>query len=205
MNMRLIYGMIGLNVTFFMYANYTKVQAQQGHVELFSKWYPNMTLSVYGLVKEHRYWTIITSTFSHLEFFHVASNMVSFYYMSQMLAATPYFTPLRLLTLVIGSGVCGGLGYLCLQIQQRDPHQAALGFSGSVMGVGTIAAFLYPKTTIQIYGIIPVPLWALMLGYAFYDGYYLSDQNSRIAHAGHLGGAAFGALYYFTRLRGLRI
>jgi membrane associated rhomboid family serine protease len=44
----------------------------------------------------------------------------------------------------------------------------------------------------------------LAVGYGVYDGYYLNDNKSRIGHAGHLGGAAFGFLYYIWRLRGLR-
>ena len=59
--------------------------------------------------------------------------------------------------------------------------------------------------TFHIYGIIPVPLWALMTGYAIYDGYYLSDSRSKIGHGGHLGGIAFGVVYYFAKLRGLRL
>jgi membrane associated rhomboid family serine protease len=43
-----------------------------------------------------------------------------------------------------------------------------------------------------------------VLGYAAYDGYYLNSENSRIGHAGHLGGLAFGIGYYLLRLRGLR-
>jgi membrane associated rhomboid family serine protease len=57
---------------------------------------------------------------------------------------------------------------------------------------------------VYIYGIIPLPLWATVAGYAVYDGYYLNDNNSRIGHAGHLGGLAFGIAYYLLRLRGLR-
>jgi membrane associated rhomboid family serine protease len=48
-------------------------------------------------------------------------------------------------------------------------------------------------------------LWATVAGYAVYDGYYLNDNKSRVGHAGHLGGLAFGIAYYLLRLRGLRV
>ena len=205
MNMRLIYGLIGLNVGIYGYSEYVKLQAQQGHPGPYISYVKNMTLSPIGIIKEHRYWTAITSTFAHSGAFHILGNMLSFYYMASLLAATPTFTPLKLATLVFGSGLAGSAGWLFSKLNQGDPYQRALGFSGSVMGVGTVAAFLYPRVTFQIYGIIPVPLWALMAGYAVYDGFYLNDTRGRTAHAGHLGGVAFGVVYYLARLRGLRL
>lgn len=165
----------------------------------------NMTISLQGFLGERRYWTALTSCFSHLDLMHIVGNMLSFYYMGQLLAITPYFTPVRFLTVILGSGVAGSAAWLYSTLRQGDPQKRALGFSGSLMGVGTVAAFLYPKTTFQIYGIIPVPLWALIAGYALFDGYYLNDQRSRIGHGGHLGGFAFGVLYSFAKLRGVRV
>ncbi|KAJ4300702.1 hypothetical protein N0V90_002790 [Kalmusia sp. IMI 367209] len=209
-NMKLIYGIIGLNTGIFLYAQYLKEQARQGFPQPMITYLQNMSLSLYGVLREGRYWTTVTSVFSHIDPMHIIGNMLSFYYMGQLLACTPTFTPLRLLTIILGSGLAGSAGYLYTAMQsattrQGNPRQMALGFSGAVMGVGTIAAFLYPKTTFMIYGIVPVPLWGLMAGYAFYDGYYLNDRGSRTAHSGHLGGLAFGILYYLAKLRGLRV
>ncbi|KAJ4348150.1 uncharacterized protein N0V89_009522 [Didymosphaeria variabile] len=204
-NTRLIYGIMGLNTGIFVYAMYLKEQARQGHQLPLVKFLQNMSLSPVGVLKEHRYWTTITSVFSHVEILHIAGNMLSFFYMGSMLAATPGFTPLKLATLIVGSGFAGSMGWLYVAMKNRNYQSTALGFSGSVMGVGTVAAFLYPKTTFAIYGIVPVPLWALIAGYAIFDGYYLNDRNSRVGHAGHLGGLAFGVVYYFARVRGLRI
>lgn len=73
------------------------------------------------------------------------------------------------------------------------------------MGLTSVAACLAPHAKFQIYGIIPVPLWGLCAAYGLYDGYYLNDNNSRIGHAGHLGGLAFGLAYYLLVLRGLKV
>jgi membrane associated rhomboid family serine protease len=204
-NMRLIYGMMGLNAGIFAYYQYLLEQARQGHRLPYINFIQNMSLSPIGVLREHRYWTTITSVFTHLGFMHIAGNMLSFFFMGQMLAATPGFTPLKLTILVLGSGFAGSVGWLYTTQKNGNPQGRALGFSGSVMGVGTVAAFLYPKAQFAIYGIIPMPLWALIAGYAFYDGYYLNDKNSRVGHAGHLGGLAFGVLYYFARVRGFRV
>ncbi|KAL5383219.1 hypothetical protein PMIN06_011857 [Paraphaeosphaeria minitans] len=204
-NMRLIYAFMGLNGAIFAYAIYVQEQAKQGYNPPFIRFLQNCTLSPIGFFNEGRYWTTITSVFSHMNVMHIAGNMLSFYFMGQMLAMTPGFTPGKIAVLVVGSGLTGSIGWLYTTMKNRNLQKRALGFSGSVMGVGTVAAFLYPTTRFAIYGIIPVPLWALMAGYAVYDGYYLDDKNSKVGHAGHLGGLAFGIVYYFARVRGLRI
>ncbi|KAL5380751.1 hypothetical protein DPSP01_007552 [Paraphaeosphaeria sporulosa] len=204
-NMRLIYAFMGLNGAIFAYATYVQEQAKQGYTPAFIHFLQNCTLSPTGFFKEGRYWTTITSVFSHMNIMHIAGNMLSFFFMGQMLATTPGFTPGKIAVLVIGSGLAGSIGWLYTTMKNRNYQKRALGFSGSVMGVGTVAAFLYPKAQFAIYGIVPVPLWALIAGYAVYDGYYLDDSNSKVGHAGHLGGLAFGIVYYFARVRGLRI
>lgn len=202
--MRVIYAFMGVNGAVFAYATYVQEQARQGHTLPFYRFINNATVSIRGVFKEHRYWTTVTHMFTHLGFMHFAGNMVSFFFLAQMLATTPAFTPLKLAVVVLGSGFAGSVGWLYMNMRTRNQTRA-LGFSGSVMGVGTVAAFLYPKVQVHLFGIVPVPLWALMLGYAVYDGYYLNESNSKVGHAGHLGGLAFGAVYYLARLRGLRL
>lgn len=201
------------------YTVYLKEEARQGHPLGLVNFMKNMTANLDGVTREGRWWTLVTPCFMHVEPLHILGNMLSMYYIGQLLVNTPVFSTTRLLILILGSGIAGTVGHLAFRAQKireqeakdgpspygRRDHVVALGASGCVMGVGTVAAFLYPTTTFQIYGIIPVPLWVLMAGYAVYDGYYLNSSNSRIGHAGHLGGGAFGVLYYFFSLRGMRV
>lgn len=208
--MKIIYGIIGLNCAIFGYAQYLKEQARQGYTKGFILHVRNFSLSMGVFFKEGRYYTMLTSAFSHLDLLHLVGNMVSFYYMASLLAATPYFTPVRLLTVIFGAGVSGGLGYLTTQYRavkegRGNAWQPALGFSGAVMGVGSVAAFLYPKTTFMIYGIVPVPLWVLIGGYALYDGFLVNNTTTGTAHSGHIGGLIFGFGYALLRLRGVRV
>lgn len=108
----------------------------------------------------------------------------------------------------MGAGLSGSFLHLYKKTQDVKEtggvdRSIALGFSGAVMGVGSLAACLYPRTTFLIYGIVPVPLWLLMGGYFVYDGYYLNSQASNVGHGGHIGGVLFG-LAYFARLRFLK-
>ncbi|KAF1956617.1 rhomboid-domain-containing protein [Byssothecium circinans] len=221
LNTNIIYGLIAANSAVFAYAQYAKAQAQQGFPASLVQFYQNFTINYDGVLREGRWWTMITSVFAHTDLMHLLGNMLSIYYLGGLVAQTPGMTPVRLLALVFGSGLSGSVGYLYIRHRKMQESQAVtvnrgegggsrdfargLGFSGSVMGVGAVAAILYPRTQILLYGIVPMPLWALISGYAVFDGYYLNNPNSRIGHAGHIGGLAFGLVYFFARMRGLRI
>ena len=72
---------------------------------------------------------------------------------------------------------------------------AALGASGAVNAIVAFEVLLYPLRTIYLYAIVPVP--SILLGGLFLMRDIVGIQDSRgsgVAHAGHLGGAAVGAL-----------
>jgi membrane associated rhomboid family serine protease len=70
-----------------------------------------------------------------------------------------------------------------------------VGASGGVMAV--LAAFIwyYPRETVLIYGVLPVPAWALGIIYLLSDLRGAGLQAGNVAHVAHLAGAAFGVLY----------
>jgi len=206
--MTMLYTLMGVNVGVFAYAVYVKAMASQGQQLPLIKFLQNMTLNA-DEFRSGRYWILLTSCFTHLDFGHVFSNMFTVYFLGRFLAQAPIVTPGRFLNIALGSGVAGSLGFLVNRWQktqgsgQRDPVRG-VGFSGAVMGISTVAACLAPTAKVHLYGIVPLPLWALVAGYAVYDGYYLNSNDTRIGHAGHLGGLVFGGVYYLLRLRGLR-
>ncbi|KAF2869186.1 hypothetical protein BDV95DRAFT_578561 [Massariosphaeria phaeospora] len=210
MNMKLLWGVIGLNCGIWGYAFYVKQQAAQGYQKPAVQFWQNMTLNLNDALNG-RPWQAITSVFTHQDPWHLICNMLSTYYFGRMLAMTPGIGPGHLLTLIIGSGLSGSAGYLYFRSQKakkaiggRDWNRS-LGFSGAVMGIGAVAACMYPTRQMMIYGILPVPMWALISGYFVYDGIYLNSAETRVAHSGHMGGLAFGLVYYFARLRGVRL
>jgi len=76
-----------------------------------------------------------------------------------------------------------------------DPEARLVGASGGVMAV--LAAFIwyYPRQTVLLYGVLPVPAWALGILYLVLDVQGAGDRSSNVAHVAHLAGAAFGILY----------
>jgi membrane associated rhomboid family serine protease len=120
----------------------------------------------------------------------------------------------KLLTIYVLGGISGSLVHVAYENlykrsgARRNSDTPALGASGSVMSIGMLYACMFPTSTVLIWGIIPVPALVLFGGYFIYDLYNsLSGRRGSTSHSGHVGGALFGLLYYFGKIRrgGLRI
>ncbi|CAJ2508047.1 Uu.00g092330.m01.CDS01 [Anthostomella pinea] len=130
-------------------------------------------------VREGRWRTVLTSAISHEGLGHMIFNMISF---NAFVSAASLYNWRR----------------------KGQFEAAGLGASGVVTGLSAAAALTVPFAPFQIFFIpIAIPLWVLSLGYVAYDTYRLNSVNSKVGHAAHLGGAAFGVLFYMLRLRKL--
>ncbi|KAK5303438.1 hypothetical protein LTR99_005200 [Exophiala xenobiotica] len=155
-------------------------------------------------VPSGRWWTTITSAFSHTQPWHLIANLITFKMFSQYLIYSG-IPPLRYMSLILGSAVTGSLVGTFQQgrLEQGDHvRRLGLGLSGVCMGLGVAAAAVVPKAQVAIMGIVPLPLWAAVLGYVAFDSYMLDSPTSKIGHGAHIGGAAFGGVYFLLALRG---
>jgi hypothetical protein len=95
--------------------------------------------------------------------------------------------------------------FALVNIGQRGA--ATLGASGGVSGVIILYAWLFPRKTLLLYGILPVPMWMLGIIIVTMDALGAAGvMGGAIAYPVHLAGAAFGTLYYhffFKRRRKL--
>jgi membrane associated rhomboid family serine protease len=160
-------------------------------------------------IRSGRFWTVITSELSHQDLRHFAFNMIAFHQLAQVLIYSGVPAS-RIVGLILGSAVTASAAFLVDFSSQTGSNNVlvkhlGLGASGVVMGVTGAVACMAPKTTVALMGILPMPLWLFGVGTALYDTYFLGG-NTGIGHSAHLGGAAFGVVYYFLRLRryGLR-
>jgi membrane associated rhomboid family serine protease len=155
-------------------------------------------------VRSGRFWTIITSEFSHQDLRHFVFNMIAFHQLSKVLIYSGVPAS-RIVGLILGSAVTASAAFL-VDFSSRAHSSnglvkhVGLGASGVVMGVTATVACIAPKMTVAVMGIIPMPLWLFGAGTALVDTYLLGG-NTGIGHSAHLGGAAFGVAYYFFRLR----
>ena len=77
----------------------------------------------------------------------------------------------------------------------------AVGASGAVAGVFLLFVFHFPKRTLYVMGILPVPAWVVggvLLSIDMFGFHQAAagTSSTNIAHAAHLGGVFFGYIFY---------
>ncbi|KAI1502622.1 hypothetical protein F5X99DRAFT_378643 [Biscogniauxia marginata] len=235
------YGVVGANVLVFLGWHQAEQQQQQqksrvGSQRQQTKWnIPYVLNKIPGgentekllqdhfLLTEHnvrrgRWWTVLTSAFSHRQVYHLATNMVSFVTFTNLaLRPDVGIDPLSTVILALGSAVAGSGAQLLEWYRQREQRKkgrsdrgavlvpVGLGASAMVNGMSVALTLLRPMLPVDVMLIPrPVPMWLATLAYATWDYINLDNAESTgIGHAGHLGGAVFGALFYLLRLRSL--
>ena len=55
--------------------------------------------------------------------------------------------------------------------RDADPRRASLGASGALCAIMSFTACLSPKSTVLLYGLVPLPLWGCVVGIFLYDLY----------------------------------
>ena len=70
-----------------------------------------------------------------------------------------------------------------------------IGASGGVMAVLAVFIWYFPRQEVLIWGILPVPAWALGILYFVSDLQGAAHGGGNVAHVAHIGGAVFGLLY----------
>ncbi len=158
----------------------------------------------WNALADGRYWTLLTSAFSHNLFFHLLINMfvlASFGRILEQTIGAKRFIVFYLAAAIISSFVhC-----LVSEYYLHQPGTSALGASGAVAGVVLLFSLLYPKEKIYLLGFIPLPaIWGA-IAFIGLDVWGLIAQSHGggfpIGHGAHLGGAFTGIFYFFFFIR----
>jgi membrane associated rhomboid family serine protease len=151
-----------------------------------------------------RYWTLITSVFSHSQFFHFLLNMLVLHSFGNIMTRTlgvKRFVVFYLLAGAFSSFVHSAVSAFLL----HDASLPALGASGALTGIIMIFALIYPKEKLLLFGLIPMPAIFGALLFVGLDIWGLSSQAEGgglpIGHGAHLGGSFAGLVYYFVFVR----
>jgi membrane associated rhomboid family serine protease len=163
----------------------------------------NFLVSWTGL-QEGRYWTLLTSVFSHNMLWHLLINMFvlrSFGGIIELVAGRKFFI-LFYLFAGIFSSLCHCLVSAFLL---NRPELPALGASGAIAGLVLLFSLMFPKEKILLLGIIPLPALFGALIFIALDVWGLVAQAEGgglpIGHGAHLGGSLAGILSYFFIIR----
>lgn len=158
----------------------------------------NFLVSWTALV-DGRYWTLITSVFSHNAFLHLLFNMMvldGFGPVVESVLGRKSFLKFYFLAGVLSSFSHAAVSLLLL----HNPDLPALGASGAISGIIFLFALFFPTQKILIFGFVPTPaIWGALF-FVGIDIWGLVAQAEGgglpIGHGAHLGGAATGVLYY---------
>jgi len=201
-----VYGFLALNVgVYCLWWSRNTVQ--------FDRWMVNNFTVTWRNLQAGRYWTLLTSNFSQAEIFHLMVNVFVLWNWGRTM--TRVIGIRRFVTLYLLGGVTCCLTHIAHQhfymptITGYVRDTPALGASGAIFAIMTTAVCLAPQMKLAIlFFPVPVPGWMLLAAFVGYDAYKALEggEGGRVAHAGHVGGALFGVLYYLAVLRrgGLR-
>jgi len=166
----------------------------------------NFLVSWNGL-KEGRYWTLLTSAFSHTLFLHIFLNMFvlqSFGPVVQSVLGLRRFAIFYFTAAIVSSFSHAAVSAFVV----GKPGLSALGASGAVSGVILLFSLMFPTQKILMFGLIPVP--AVIGGLIFIGldlwGLWAQAEGGGlpIGHGAHLGGALTGILYFLILWRQMR-
>lgn len=163
----------------------------------------NFTISGSGLMAG-RYWTLLTSVFSHNMLLHLLINM---FVLRSFGGVMEYaLGSRRFLQLYLFAGAMGSLAHALVSIYLiGEPDMPAVGASGAIAGIILCFSFMFPKEKILLLGIIPMPALFGALLFIGIDLWGLWAQTGGgglpIGHGAHLGGAFFGMFYYWRWIR----
>ncbi|MDR0609902.1 MAG: rhomboid family intramembrane serine protease [Planctomycetaceae bacterium] len=155
------------------------------------------------------WWKFLTSGFAHSPstFWHIAGNMLGllvFGYGMTLGMGTGRIGIIRSENIENQLGRAEYLLFYLLAIifsgivhAALNPTTGSLGASGGVTAIVILYALFYPRKTVLLWGILPLPMWAIGLIIVFMDAGGASGVGKGgIAYSAHLAGAGFALLYY---------
>lgn len=168
----------------------------------------HMAVHVNTLSQPWLWWQYLTAGFAHTpqRFEHILFNMLALYFLGrdvERVYGTREFIRLYLVMVVFASVVWDVVNWL----GGTPGIVQAYGASGALAGVVVLFALNFPRATVLLFFVLPIPAWLLgvfVVGMDIY-GALGQGETSNIAYSMHLAGAAFGFIYFqqgwsFTRL-----
>ncbi|MDY3551144.1 rhomboid family intramembrane serine protease [Gemmata sp. JC717] len=151
-------------------------------------------------VLEGEVWRLVTAVFLHGGLLHLFFNMVVLHWAGGRFEERRGGRELVLFYLI--GGVFANIVFVATQVTGVAPggdKVGAIGASGAVAAAMVVFALYYPHAQLRLYFFIPVPAWLLAILFVGFNGLMgFGHANGGVAYFAHLGGAAFGFLYYET-------
>lgn len=154
----------------------------------------NLAIQPEGVLHGFKIWTFITSMFIHGDFNHLLFNMLSLMFIGSFVEKL--IGKRRFLTFYFTSGIIAGLLFVLVALLTGiDMNIYAVGASGAIFGLGGLLAILTPKLPVLVFFVIPMPMWAAMIGMLAVLWFLSYATGLPIGNIAHLGGLLTGLAY----------
>lgn len=151
------------------------------------------------------FWTLITSMFMHAGFGHLLVNMVSMFFIGNLIEKI--IGRKRFLWFYMIAGIVAGLSFVGLaylglffgggQSFLGEIGNFAVGASGALFGLGGLLAVLIPRLRVFVFFFIPMPMWLAMVVLMFGIWILSAFGGLPIGNTAHFGGLVVGVIYGF--------
>ncbi len=149
-------------------------------------------------LRGHYYWQLFTYMFMHGSWSHLVSNMIGLLffgvYVEKQVGSKEFWL------FYVLCGILCGAASLAIYAVGGYWQIVLVGASGAVYAVLLLFAVIFPRSTVFILGLVPVPaplLIALYAGVAVFDQVF--GMNQGVAHLTHLSGFAAAWLFCLVR------
>ena len=204
-------SLILVTVVCFVIQMVTVPEHNGGASEGKAGWFTDSLVLVGNKVIHGEVWRLVTCGFLHSTdkkdgIFHILFNMLFLWFVGRELEERyggREFLAFYLLALVLSSLAFMGSTYL--KVNRTDMDTPCLGASGAVTAALVLFIFHAPHRRILLFFVIPMPIWVLGVFFVGRDFVLMvlpdAEATQKVAFAAHLGGAAFGALYFWAGRR----
>ncbi|KAJ1923769.1 hypothetical protein IWQ60_005657 [Tieghemiomyces parasiticus] len=153
-----------------------------------------------------RYWTLLTSAFSHNNMPHMFLNLFALYSFAVPVASLigiTQFCGIYMLSALTGS--IASLAYKRMrQVAEKSKLYrpgGSLGASAAIYGIMALSSMVDPRSRVIVFFVLPMSSRVALFGLFLFDALNLLNPKSIFDSAGHLGGAVTGFAYYWFYLR----
>lgn len=156
-------------------------------------------LSPIGFVYKKMLWQPLTYMFAHGSLSHLISNMLGLLFFA--LPIEKAIGSKEFLLFYFLTGIFSGLLSLGTFLITNSYASILIGASGAVYAIMLAFAVIFPKSTIYVFGIIPVSAPILVIIYGaleFFNQFAITRSN--ISHTTHLFGLVVAWLYFLIRM-----
>lgn len=172
-----------------------------------SGWFTELFLLDVNKVLAGQVWRLLTGAFLHSEFslWHILFNMLALWWFGT--DVEDLYGHFEFLAFYLASAVAGNIAFVVAHLTHLQAATQAVGASGAVTAVLLLCAMHFPTRVVLVGFFLPVPIWLFVIFSVARDLFGLlgGGAGSNVGFSAHLGGAAFGFVYYKMHWRLLNL